>query len=151
MDTATVGPNEMLRVIARFEDYLGKYAYHCHILEHEDHEMMRQFEVIDSTGVATPEVTDGIALALGPNRPNPFGGETWVWYSLPQEARVTIRVFDVTGRLVEELVDGMRAAGHHEAVWRTSGLDRNPVGAGIYFIELRSGDFRAVRKATVVR
>jgi cysteine-rich repeat protein len=38
-----VGPNEILRVIARFEDYKGLYAYHCHILEHEDHEMMRQF------------------------------------------------------------------------------------------------------------
>jgi spore coat protein A len=46
-DTAMVGPNEILRVIARFEGYKGKYAYHCHILEHEDHEMMRQFQTID--------------------------------------------------------------------------------------------------------
>lgn len=45
-DTAPVAPNEILRVIARFEDYAGKYPYHCHILEHEDHEMMRQFESI---------------------------------------------------------------------------------------------------------
>ena len=36
----------MVRVIARFEDYAGKFAYHCHILEHEDHEMMRQFQTI---------------------------------------------------------------------------------------------------------
>ena len=40
-DTAMVGPNEILRVIARFDDYTGLYAYHCHILEHEDHEMMQ--------------------------------------------------------------------------------------------------------------
>ncbi|MHC5016837.1 MAG: multicopper oxidase domain-containing protein [Planctomycetota bacterium] len=45
-DTAMVGPNEILRVIARFDDYTGLYAYHCHILEHEDHEMMRQFHVV---------------------------------------------------------------------------------------------------------
>jgi len=45
-DTAMVNPGEMLRVIARFEDYAGRYAYHCHILEHEDHEMMRQFQTI---------------------------------------------------------------------------------------------------------
>jgi spore coat protein A len=45
-DTAMVGPNEILRVIARFEDYKGLYAYHCHILEHEDHEMMRQFQTV---------------------------------------------------------------------------------------------------------
>ncbi|MDP3937875.1 MAG: multicopper oxidase domain-containing protein, partial [Deltaproteobacteria bacterium] len=46
-DTVQVGPNEILRVIARFDDYTGKYAYHCHILEHEDHEMMRQFQTVD--------------------------------------------------------------------------------------------------------
>jgi cysteine-rich repeat protein len=45
-DTAMVGPNQILRVIARFEDYKGRYAYHCHILEHEDHEMMRQFQTV---------------------------------------------------------------------------------------------------------
>lgn len=44
-DTALVAPNEILRVIARFEDYTGNYPYHCHILSHEDNEMMRQFTV----------------------------------------------------------------------------------------------------------
>jgi FtsP/CotA-like multicopper oxidase with cupredoxin domain len=45
-DTVKVNPNEIVRVIARFEDFTGRYPYHCHILEHEDHEMMRQFEVV---------------------------------------------------------------------------------------------------------
>ena len=45
-DTAMVAPNQILRVIARFEDYKGKYPYHCHILEHEEHEMMRQFQTV---------------------------------------------------------------------------------------------------------
>jgi spore coat protein A len=46
-DTAMVAPGQILRVIARFEDYKGKYPYHCHILEHEEHEMMRQFQTVD--------------------------------------------------------------------------------------------------------
>jgi len=45
-DTVQVGPNEIVRVIARFEGYAGLFSYHCHILEHEDHEMMRQFNAI---------------------------------------------------------------------------------------------------------
>lgn len=48
-DTALAGPRTVTRVIARFEDYVGKYSYHCHILEHEDHEMMRQFRTITQT------------------------------------------------------------------------------------------------------
>jgi spore coat protein A len=43
-DTARANPGEIMRVIARFEDFLGPYPYHCHILEHEDNEMMRQFQ-----------------------------------------------------------------------------------------------------------
>jgi spore coat protein A len=56
-DTAMVGPNQILRVIARFETYKGRYAYHCHILEHEDHEMMRQFETV-SCGDAEIDPTE---------------------------------------------------------------------------------------------
>ncbi|MHC4975660.1 MAG: multicopper oxidase domain-containing protein [Planctomycetota bacterium] len=45
-DTIQVPPNQIVRVIARFTDYAGQFAYHCHILEHEDHEMMRQFRAL---------------------------------------------------------------------------------------------------------
>jgi spore coat protein A, manganese oxidase len=45
-DTVRVGPREMVRAIARFTPYRGKYIYHCHMLEHEDMGMMDNFEVI---------------------------------------------------------------------------------------------------------
>jgi spore coat protein A len=44
-DTVQAPPGMITRVITRFEDFQGLFPYHCHILEHEDHEMMRQFEV----------------------------------------------------------------------------------------------------------
>jgi spore coat protein A len=57
-DTARAKARTMTRVIARFDDYMGKYAYHCHILEHEDHEMMRQFRTVtancDNDGICDP-------------------------------------------------------------------------------------------------
>jgi spore coat protein A len=55
-DTVQVGPNEIVRVIARFENYTGFYPYHCHILEHEDHEMMRQFQSV----ATVPACGDGL-------------------------------------------------------------------------------------------
>jgi spore coat protein A len=45
-DTVAAHPGQITRVIARFDTFLGRFPYHCHILEHEDHEMMRQFEVV---------------------------------------------------------------------------------------------------------
>jgi hypothetical protein len=50
-DTARADPGMITRVIARFEDYPGLFAYHCHIVEHEDHEMMRQFLAVESIRV----------------------------------------------------------------------------------------------------
>jgi spore coat protein A len=44
-DTVRADPGEVVRIIARFEGYTGKYPWHCHMLEHEDNEMMLQFEV----------------------------------------------------------------------------------------------------------
>jgi len=62
-DTVMAHPNQITRVIARFEDYTGRFPYHCHILEHEDHGMMRQFEVVFPPG-AIPTVSSWGALVL---------------------------------------------------------------------------------------
>lgn len=62
-DTVMAHPNQITRVIARFEDYTGLYPYHCHILEHEDHEMMRQFEVIAPPG-SIPAVSEWGAFIM---------------------------------------------------------------------------------------
>ena len=45
-DTIRVDPMTMVEVVAKFDDYLGRYLYHCHLLEHEDHDMMRHFVVV---------------------------------------------------------------------------------------------------------
>lgn len=45
-DTATVNPGDVLTILARFEGYTGRYVFHCHMLEHEDNDMMRPFEVV---------------------------------------------------------------------------------------------------------
>ncbi len=45
-DTVRCPPKMVTRIIARFEGFTGRYVWHCHVLEHEDNEMMRPFEVI---------------------------------------------------------------------------------------------------------
>jgi len=45
-DTAIVIPRDVLTILVRFEGYKGRYVYHCHMLEHEDNDMMRPYEVV---------------------------------------------------------------------------------------------------------
>lgn len=96
-------------------------------------------------GVAAPSemagpTADVPATAVGapavyPARPNPFAGETEISYALPVGTRVSLRLYDVSGRLVRTLVDGARDAGVHHARWD----GRNDAGAkvvsGIYFVK----------------
>jgi cysteine-rich repeat protein len=75
-DTVQVGPNEIVRWITRFVNpidpagatFTGHFPYHCHILEHEDHEMMRRYETTTTCGDGVPglpaeECDDGNSTA----------------------------------------------------------------------------------------
>lgn len=53
-DTAIVNPRDVLSIIARFEGYTGRYVFHCHMLEHEDNDMMRPFEVMSPDAEKKP-------------------------------------------------------------------------------------------------
>ena len=48
-DTVPAHPGMATRIIARFEGYPGRYVWHCHILEHEDNEMMRPYDVVSGS------------------------------------------------------------------------------------------------------
>ena len=47
-DTVRANPEQVTRIIARFGPFTGVYPWHCHILEHEDHDMMRPYEVLQN-------------------------------------------------------------------------------------------------------
>jgi spore coat protein A, manganese oxidase len=45
-DTVRADPGMVTRIIMRFEGFTGRYVWHCHILEHEDNEMMRPYDIL---------------------------------------------------------------------------------------------------------
>ena len=46
-DTVNVNPGDSVRIIARFAPYAGTYVWHCHMIEHEDYDMMRPYKIVD--------------------------------------------------------------------------------------------------------
>jgi hypothetical protein len=73
--------------------------------------------------------------------PNPFGGRTWISYSVPRTGDVSLVVYDVAGRPVQTLASGRRAAGQYTATW-----DAKNAAAGVYFYTLTSGKASITRK-----
>jgi hypothetical protein len=130
------------------------------------------FQVLDETysvdfasaqlrGAANEDLTaeleglssDGVPVAfkLVQNAPNPFNPVTKVAYHVPSASRVTIRVFDVTGRLVTTLVDGVVEPGRHTAVWNGTNDAGESVGSGVYFCTMETPDYSSSHKMTLLK
>lgn len=146
-DTVPVLPNEAVRVIARFDDYLGRFAYHCHILEHEDQEMMRQFEVVDTTTASGGGPDIGPSLQLLPPSPNPAIGAAQLSFEVPAAIRVRLEIFDVAGRLVATPFDEFVKSGRHTVRWDGRDARGRRVVSGAYCCVLTTtGRARLSRK-----
>ena len=89
---------------------------------------------------------------LGQNFPNPFNPRTKIAFSLAAAGPVTLKIFDLGGRLVRTLHAGeVLAPGPHQAVW--SGQDDRgaTVAAGVYFYRLETPSFQAVKRMTLLK
>ena len=84
---------------------------------------------------------DSDEVVLRPAVPNPFNPVARISYVLPREDFVELSVFDVTGRLVENLVAQVQPVGRHIVEWNAKGMP-----SGIYFYRIKVGDFTATRK-----
>ncbi len=83
--------------------------------------------------------------------PNPFNPSTTIRFAVPKNDRVSVRIYDVAGRLVKELLDEHRAAGEHSLLWRGRDNADRVVAAGVYFVRLESGRFKTARSLTLVK
>jgi hypothetical protein len=91
-------------------------------------------------------------LVLRQNRPNPFNPVTTIDYEVPGGAeRVTLRVYDVSGRLVRTLVDGRQPEGVATATWDGRNDGGGRVASGVYFYRLEAGDTRATRRMVLLK
>ncbi len=75
-------------------------------------------------------------FVLHQNYPNPFNPETTIRYELPGSGFVTVKVFDITGRLVKVLVSGWQTSGTQDTIWDGTDFDGNLVAAGIYICQV---------------
>jgi len=104
------------------------------------------------TGVE--ELTDKnipMTFVLTPNYPNPFNPETTISFGLPRESNVTLEVYNIRGQRIRMLITKRLKAGWHHVTW--NGMDDlgRQVGSGIYFIQMRAGEFESTHKMSLLK
>jgi hypothetical protein len=102
-----------------------------------------QFLLVIEGGLTSVQSGAGIAeqYRLFQNYPNPFNPTTTIRYSLRDEVRVTLKVFNLLGQEVATLVDDVQTPGNKEVVWNGRSQSGSPVASGMYIYRLKAGNF----------
>jgi hypothetical protein len=85
-------------------------------------------------------------FSLSQNYPNPFNPTTKIDYNLPTDANVSLKIYDVTGRLISTLVNEKKLAGYY-----TKEFDAVNIASGVYFYRLQAGSFVDTKRFVVIK
>ncbi|MCB0719588.1 MAG: VCBS repeat-containing protein [Bacteroidetes bacterium] len=112
--------------------------------------------VISMDGVTVAIEDETIILPsdykLYANYPNPFTNETNIQFELPADRAVSLKVYDVSGRLVRTLVDHeVRQKGLHSVTWDGTAANGARVASGTYLYALEHGNFRQTKSMVLVK
>jgi len=91
------------------------------------------------------------AFFVNPVRPNPASGVMHVDFGLPKPAPVALRVFDLSGRLVQTVKTGLLPAGYHQLSWDGRTGDGRSAAAGVYFYRLEAGKNQKSGRVVILR
>jgi hypothetical protein len=84
--------------------------------------------------------------ALEQNYPNPFNPTTTFRYSIPTQSKVVIKVYDILGNEIATLIDDEKSVGTYDLTWNAASMP-----SGVYFYQLKAGDFIQTRKMILLK
>jgi hypothetical protein len=87
-----------------------------------------------------------LSYELMQNYPNPFNPTTSIKFGLPEKANVSLAIYNQLGEKIATLVNGELGAGYHKVEWNASNMT-----SGIYFYEIKTDKFSAVKKLVVLK
>ncbi len=127
-DVVIVYPDELVKFVMTFEDYtdtIYPYMYHCHILNHEDHAMMAQFLIVDSSFITSNINRSFEELNIFPVPAK----ESLYLTGLPINQNTKVSLFDVNGKCIQV----------NEVYESSLCIDVGTLSSGFYYIQVNSG------------
>ncbi len=105
----------------------------------------------DIPGRDDPSAQIPTQIELMANYPNPFNPQTHIQFGLPTAQQVSLKVYDILGKQVVQLLDANMTAGIHTVTWNGTDHTGRSVSSGIYFYALQGDGFRLVKKMLLNR
>jgi hypothetical protein len=98
------------------------------------------------TVVSMSDIVVPTVVSLSKAYPNPFNPSTTISYDVPSDMDISLVVYDVRGRMVAELANGMREAGRYDVIWNAENQS-----SGVYFMKLVAGNTMKTQKIMLVK
>ncbi|MDD2331688.1 MAG: FlgD immunoglobulin-like domain containing protein [Candidatus Cloacimonetes bacterium] len=97
------------------------------------------------------DVVPGLVTRLGNNYPNPFNPTTNIAFDLAQSGDVHIRIYNLKGQLVKDLVKGHQKAGRHNIIWNGKDNSNRNVSSGVYFYRMETNSYTKTMKMLLMK
>ena len=98
------------------------------------------------TVVSMSDIVKPTEVSLSKAYPNPFNPSTTISYDVPSDMDISLVVYDVRGRMVAKLANGMREAGRYDVIWNAENQS-----SGVYFMKLVAGNTMKTQKMMLVK
>ncbi|MCK5330473.1 MAG: T9SS type A sorting domain-containing protein, partial [Candidatus Marinimicrobia bacterium] len=112
--------------------------------------MVKDYPIIMSSASIATSVTDNdrspFTFALHQNYPNPFNPQTTITYELKDNARVSLKIYNILGQLVETVVNDYKTVGYHSVLWNAGN-----VSSGLYFYRIEAGEYTETKKCLILK
>ena len=106
---------------------------------------------LDSLVSTVEEPTVNLQFILMQKYPNPFNSSTTIEYHLQKSSKVTLRIYNLLGELMQTLVDEVKPPGVYKIDWDGKNLQGLQVGTGLYVVRIKAGKNTASKKILLVR
>jgi hypothetical protein len=114
---------------------------------YDEYENMLEAYSLESVGVEEKNNSFlPLTWSLSQNYPNPFNPTTTIKYQIPKASFVSLKIYDINGREVEELINEQQNTGHYEVQFNAGNLS-----SGVYFYRLQAGSFMETKKLILLK
>jgi hypothetical protein len=159
-DTGTTGSDGRVSLNSDRIDASGTFTFTATGVSHSSLTYNPALNVTISESISTSSkraLDEMIATAvpsefqLFQNHPNPFNPETVILFAVPQASYVELTVYNTRGQVIRHLLSQDFSAGEHAIKWDGRDQSGKSVSSGVYLYEIQAGDFRQVKKMSLLR
>lgn len=152
VDLSLMTDPDEVTISIQIGDDVGEATITMTETKHWDYKDGKKAETTESTQAS--EAGESIVQresGLYQNYPNPFNPKTTIEYSLTESCDVTLKIYNMAGKLIRTLVDEYQSAGSYSIIWHGDNEVGEEIASGVYFFQIQAGDLVSTKKMVVLK